>query len=112
MAIKKTAKPAKQAKEKREYITPEFANIEVTRVHQFDNGNISFDAIFDGVCINSMMYIQYVTKDGKEGSMITFPQRAYESKGETKYSNIVWFPISADTKAFLESAIEAKLDEA
>lgn len=106
MAIKKKAK-----EEKREYITPAFENIEVTRVKQFDNGNIAFDASFDGICIQGMMYINYTTKEGKEGSMITFPQRSYEKNGETKYTNIVWFPISAETKSTLEELIEAKLED-
>lgn len=78
----------------------------VTRVHQFDEKHISFDMIANGVSISGMNYIEYTNKEGKDGVMLSFPQR----KGkDDKYYNIVWMPLTAELRDDIIKQIESLL---
>lgn len=80
--------------------------VKVTRVHQFSEQKIAFDCIANGINISGMMYIEYVTKEGKEGTMIAFPQK---QGSDGKYYNHCWFPISPDLKAEIIGQIQSQL---
>jgi hypothetical protein len=47
-------------------------------------------------------WLEYMTKEGKDGTLISFP--SYKNKD--KYYNHVWFPISAELKADIIAQIE------
>ena len=80
---------------------------EVLRAKKFDDGGISFDLSVNGVIIHGMRYIEYVTKEGKEGSMLSFPSY----KKNEKWFTHVWFPISRDLQQEIEKKIAARLGE-
>lgn len=78
---------------------------EVVRARKFDDGRILFDLSVNGVIIHGMRYIEYVTKEGKEGSMLSFPSYKVEDKWYTH----VWFPISRELQSEIEQKITARL---
>lgn len=82
----------------------EFA-CEVIRAKKFDDGRIVFDLQVNGIVIHGMRYIEYVTKDGKPGSMLSFPSY----KKDDKYWTHVWFPISRELQEDIEKQITARL---
>lgn len=82
-------------------------NAEVTRAIQFKDGKISFDLRVNGVTIYGMRYIEYQTKEGEAGSMLSFPSRKDEKTG--KWYSHAWFPISRELQADIEAQISAKL---
>lgn len=79
----------------------------VLRVMKFDDGGIVFDLEVNGVVIHGMRYIEYVTKEGKEGSMLSFPSY----KKNEKWWTHVWFPISRELQEDIEKQIAAGLGE-
>ena len=79
---------------------------EVMRAKKFDDGGISFDLSVNGVIIHGMRYIEYVTKEGKEGSMLSFPSY----KKNEKWFTHVWFPISRELQKEIEEKIAARLE--
>ena len=80
---------------------------EVIRAIQWKDGRISFDLRVNGVQISGMRYIEYTTKEGNQGSMLSFPSRKDEKTG--KYYTHAWFPISRETQADIEKQIETAL---
>ena len=82
---------------------------EVTRVMQWKDGRVSFDMRVNGVQISGMRYVEYTTKDGKPGSMLSFPSRKDEKTG--RYFTHAWFPISRETQAEIEKQIETQLSD-
>lgn len=101
MAINRTKKEEKK-EEKKNDVT---YDINVTRIKVWDNGNITFDAIVNGISIYGMNYIT-VKKDGAERSFVSFPQR----KGaDGKYYNYCYFKIDDELLAIIEKQIEEKL---
>lgn len=84
----------------------EFA-CEVIRAKKFDDGRIVFDLQVNGIVIHGMRYIEYVTKEGKPGSMLSFPSY----KKDDKYWTHVWFPISRELQEDIEKQISARLGE-
>lgn len=75
--------------------------VAVTRAHEFDNGNIVFDMIVNGVKIFGMKALE-----GSKGSFISFPQR----KGtDGNYYNNAWFKITAELQAEIEDQIRKEL---
>jgi DNA-binding cell septation regulator SpoVG len=80
----------------------------VTRVRETQNGAIYFDMTVNGVCISECRYVEYETKEGKDGQMISFP--SYQSKKNQKWYNYVWFPISKDLRESIEDQISDLLD--
>lgn len=78
---------------------------EVIRAKKFDDGRIVFDLQVNGIVIHGMRYIEYVTKDGKPGSMLSFPSY----KKDDKYWTHCWFPISRELQEDIEKMITARL---
>lgn len=75
--------------------------VKVTRAYQFDNGNVSFDCVVNGISVYGMTVIE-----GKKGDFIAFPQR----KGsDDKYYKYVWFEISEELQADIIKQIEKLL---
>lgn len=83
-------------------------NCKVTRVRETQNGAIYFDMEVNGVCISELRYVEYKTKEGKDGQMISFP--SYQSKKNQKWYNYVWFPISKELRESIEVQISDLLD--
>lgn len=75
----------------------------VTRVRETQNGAIFFDMTVNGVCISELRYVEYTTKEGKDGQMISFP--SYQSKKNQKWYNYVWFPIPKELREKIEVQI-------
>lgn len=73
-------------------------DVNVTKAREVKDGVVVFDMEVNGVNIYSCWYREYITKEGKEGTMISFPQEKAEIDGETKYFNRAWFPISNELK--------------
>ena len=76
---------------------------EITRAHEFDGGNISYDLRVNGVTIYGMSLIW----DGeKKEYWSAFPSR----KGKDgKYYKIAWFPISEELQINIVKRIEEVL---
>lgn len=69
-------------------------DVKVTRAKEFDNGNVAFDMVVNGVTIYGCWYREG-EKDGKEYEIINFPSQ----KGkDDKYYNIAWFKIEDELK--------------
>ena len=83
-------------------------NCKVTRVRETQNGAIYFDMEVNGVCISDLRYVEYKTKEGKDGQMVSFP--SYQSKKNQKWYNYVWFPISKELRESIEVQISDLLD--
>lgn len=80
-------------------------DVKVTRVKVWENGNISFDMIANGINIYGLSYIT-IKKDGEESSFISFPSR----KGaDGKYYNYCYFKIDDEMQAVIEKQIEELL---
>ena len=80
-------------------------SVKVTRVKQWENGNISFDIIANGINIYGLTYIT-VNKDGEDKSFISFPSR----KGsDGKYYNYCYFKIDEELQSEIEKQIECLL---
>ena len=89
----------KKAEKKEEKVL----DFKVTRAVQFDDNNVGFDAQLDGISYYNMVFHEGKTKDGKEYSVINFPQR----KGKNgKYYNYYWIPIGDKTKAAIVEQLE------
>ena len=80
----------------------------VTRVRETQNGAIYFDMEVNGVCISECRYVEYKTKEGKDGQMISFP--SYQSQKNKKWYNYVWFPVSRELRESIEVQISDLLD--
>lgn len=86
--------------------------VEVTKVRSLKDRDdiVFFNADVNGVSINDLKFVFYKTKEGNEGSMISFPSEKYEDKdGNTKYRNFAFFPISAELKQNILTQIESLL---
>ena len=96
MKLNKTTEATKET----EKVTFE---VEVLRAHAFDSQTIAFDANVNGVTIYGMIYREYVTKEGKDGYLISFPSRQAK---DGKYYDNCWFPISKELKENIKLQIE------
>lgn len=76
--------------------------VKVTRAREVKEGSVAFDMEVNGVSVYGCWYNEYKTKEGKEGTMLTFPSY----KNGDKYYNHCWFPISADLKKDIIAQIE------
>jgi DNA-binding cell septation regulator SpoVG len=76
--------------------------VQVTRAREVKEGSVAFDMEVNGISIYGCWYNEYKTKEGKEGTMLTFPSY----KNGDKYYNHCWFPISADLKKDIIAQIE------
>ena len=79
-------------------------NVEVLKIASIsdDKKKIRFNAKINGVYVYGMSYIEYVTKEGKPGSMIVFP--SYKANND-KFYNVVWIPVYRDLQADIEKQI-------
>lgn len=77
-------------------------DVKVTRAREVKEGSVAFDMEVNGVTVYGCWYNEYKTKEGKEGTMISFPSY----KNDDKYYNHVWFPISKELKDNIVAQIE------
>lgn len=70
-------------------------DVKVTRAKEFDNGNVTFDMVVNGVTIYGCWYREGKSQGGNEYQMISFPSQ----KGKDgKYYSHAWFKIEDDVK--------------
>lgn len=77
--------------------------VTVTKAKEIKDGKVTFDCEANGIKIYSCWYNEYKTKDGKDGTMLSFP--SYKGS-DGKYYNYVWFPISQELKDDIIAQIE------
>jgi DNA-binding cell septation regulator SpoVG len=77
-------------------------DVQVTRAKEVKEGSVAFDMEVNGITVYGCWYNEYKTKEGKDGTMISFPSY----KNGDKYYNHVWFPISKELKEEIISQIE------
>lgn len=84
-----------------------FKSVTVDHVHDFGNGRISFNAVFDDVIkIYNLTWVEGV-KNGKEYKFISFPSR----KGKDgNYYNDVFFEITSDIQDSIEAQIAGVIE--
>lgn len=81
-------------------------NVEVTRAHAFNDETVAFDMVVNGVTIYGCVYREYKNKNGKPGTIISFPSH----KGnDGKYYSHAFFPISTELKNHIEKQLEAMI---
>jgi hypothetical protein len=78
-------------------------SVEVLKAKEVKDGKIIFDMEVFGIKIYGCWYNEYKTKDGKDGTMLSFP--SYKGS-DGNYYNYVWFPISTDLKNDIIAQIE------
>ena len=76
---------------------------EVTRAHEFDGGNISFDLRVNGVMIYGLTL---VWNEDQKDYWTSFPARTGK---DGKYYKHAWFPIDEALQANIEKRIEELL---
>lgn len=76
--------------------------VKVTRAREVKDGSVAFDMEVNGISIYGCWYNEYKTKEGKEGTMLTFPSY----KNDDKYYNHCWFAISKELKEEIIAQIE------
>ena len=76
--------------------------VQVTRAREVKEGSVAFDMEVNGVSIYGCWYNEYKTKEGKEGTMLTFPSY----KNGDKYYNHCWFANSKELKEEIIAQIE------
>lgn len=80
--------------------------VKVTRVKEFESGDIGCDLVVNGVSIYGCVYKSVTRFDGSEYSFISFPAR----KGsDDKYYNHAFFKISDELLKKIEDQIESLL---
>ena len=77
-------------------------DVQVTKAREVKEGSVAFDMEVNGISVYGCWYNEYKTKEGKEGTMISFP--SYKNKDN--YYNHVWFPISKELKEYIIAQIE------
>lgn len=77
--------------------------VEVTRAKEIKAGTVVFDMIANGVTIYSCFYKEYKTKDGKDGTLISFPS---QKGNDGKYYSHAWFPVSNEVKELIIKQLE------
>lgn len=78
-------------------------SVEVLKAKEVKDGKVIFDMAVNDIEIYGCWYNEYKTKDGKDGTMLSFP--SYKGS-DGNYYNYVWFPISKDLKANIIAQIE------
>lgn len=87
-------------------------DIKVNDAKIIDNGVINFNATVNGINIYGMKHITYTNKEGKEGTMISFPSwksNRKDENGKDIYIPYVTFRIDQDLKKNIEDQLEAIL---
>lgn len=70
------------------------------------NTTISFDMEVNGVTIYGCWYREYTSKEGKDGTMISFPSQQGK---DGNYYNHAFFPMTEALKLDIEKQIESVL---
>ena len=79
-------------------------SLKILRVHEFDNGNISFDATINGVVLNRLSVVS--RRDGS-GEFISFP--SYQNNG--KWYNYCYLALSDEDSDKIIQAVYDNIDE-
>lgn len=79
-------------------------SFKILRAHEFDNGNVSFDAAINGVVLNRLSVVS--RKDGS-GEFISFP--SYQNNG--KWYNYCYMALSEEDSDKIIQAVYDNLDE-
>lgn len=74
-------------------------------VHQFDDGNVSFSLLVNGIWISNMAIIN--SDKAKDGWFISFPSR---KSADGKYYNYAYFFIDDVTKAKIGEMVKQELN--
>lgn len=83
--------------------------IKVLKVRPVNDTTYAIDIEVNGIKIYGCFYREGV-KDGKEWSLISLPSTKGQDKdGNTKYYDIVWFPISKEMVQDVAKQIESML---
>lgn len=96
---KRTTRVRKEVK-KEEKTFYDLKDFKITRAHEFDNGNVSFDMEIAGINFYRLTVVS--TKDGKE-QFIGYPQ--YESNG--KWYKYFYIPLTDEN---IDKIIDAVYD--
>ena len=92
--------------------TTKTQNIDVQAVrfvHQFDDGNVSFSLLVNGIWISNMSIIN--NEKAKDGWFISFPSRKAQNKdGKDAYYNYAYFFIDDATKAKIGEMVQKELN--
>lgn len=79
-------------------------SFKVTRAHEFDNGNVSFDMLINGVQIYRLSVVSAKDSDRQ---FIGFP--SYQSNG--KWYNYVYLPLSQEDSDKIIDVVYNNLDD-
>ena len=78
-------------------------------VHQFDDGNVSFSLLVNGIWISNMSIIN--NEKARDGWFISFPSRKGQDKdGKDAYYNYAYFFIDDATKAKIGEMVQKELN--
>lgn len=77
--------------------------VKVIKAKEIKEGTVAFDMKVNGVTIYGCFYREYTTKEGKEGTMISFP--SYKADNGNYYSH-AWFPVSNELKDDIVKQLE------
>lgn len=95
-------KPNNESSTKGNKETLKIDSFSILRVHQFDNGGVSFDMTVNGISIYGCRVVET-----KNGDFIALPQR----KGnDGKYYSIVWARFSEDDQRDILAEVEKQLN--
>lgn len=97
---RRAAASSKKAEDKkREFLAVDYDQLQITRAYVFDNGDITFDMKYLGVCFYRLRVVH--TQDDRE--FISFP--SYQSNG--KYYNYFYLALSeADQDKIIDMVYE------
>lgn len=82
--------------------TLKLESFKVTRVKQWDDGNVSFDMVMNGISIYGCR-----VQESEEGDFVRFPSR---KGGDGKYYSIVWARLSKDDNDAIIEEVENQLN--
>ena len=77
--------------------------VNVMSAKEVKEGRVAFNMEVNGVQIYGCWYTEYTTKEGKGGTMISFP--SYKGNNDKWYSH-AWLPINAELKEEIVAQIE------
>lgn len=93
-----------KSNEKKEREFMKVDSFKITRAHEFDNGNVSFDMLINGVQIYRLSVVSAKDSDRQ---FIGFP--SYQSNG--KWYNYVYLPLSEDDVEKIINEVYNNLDD-
>lgn len=99
-----TRKPKGTAGEKKAREFMKLDSFKILRSHEFDNGNVSFDAVINGITLYRLTVVS--RKDGS-GEFISFP--SYENNG--KWYNYCYMALSEEDSDKIVQAVYDSIDD-